>query len=331
MRIVFHIGAGKSGSSAIQGTLARNRQLLAEAGVFVPPTDLSPTGPTSGNQVFAFEQIKGPDPTKAAQRFRELMQALISHAEQHTMHTIIFSAENLSNPYEWGPVLSPALQDHSVETVFYVRRQDQYLLSAWQQWGAKIGIGFDEWLLRHLGTDGDWSIPIRQWREVTKDENVRVFDRDHLVDGDVVADFFATIGHADLDVNFAGEVNTSFGIAAEELMLDAKGVFEGPHDNRFARFLQRVGQGGEKKQPGESRLTTLERQLIVKHYAASNTWVRNNCFPADSALPLQLFPLQPESGTMPSEEELLSQKLGLIVEMIFGEHLDRMTTNNANE
>ena len=332
MRIVFHIGAGKSGSSAIQATLAQNRVKLAAAGILIPPTDLSPKGPTSGNQVFAFEQLKGPEPSKAAAQFAALFEPLVAEAEQEAMHTVIFSAENLSNPFEWGPVLSPALEGHTIETILYVRRQDEYLLSAWQQWGLKINVSFDEWLLRHLGKTADWSIPIKQWRNVGSNarEHVRVFSRDLLINGDVVADFCETLGFADLDLVYSGNVNQSYGIAAEELMLDAAEVFDGPHDNRFARFLDRVGQGGHTKQEGESRLSTLERQLILNHYADSNEWIRQNCFPPEESLPPRLFALPPESGAMPSDTELLHKKLGLIVELIFGEHLDRIEVNDAN-
>jgi len=320
MRIIFHIGAGKTGSSAIQHALATNQSELIREGIFLPSEDLTTNGKVTGYHVWWFENVKQMESCKALEEVSSKLSSVITEAEEKSCDTVLFSAENLSNPFSWSGLLKQVLHGHDVSVLMYIRRQDEYLLSAWQQWGIKTGSRLEEWLFKNIGTTGDWSVPIKEWQTIATDKlMVRVYQRERLCNGDVVDDFFDTIGiDASEFTKSKKNVNSSYNIAVEELALAAPALFEGAHDNQFFNMVQQYGIDAHKKAKGESRLSGTERRSIIDRYQTSNQWIKSEYF-GDLAGPLFDMPGEKEYRVLtPSEIE--TKKWALVAELVYGMH-----------
>src|ERR1051326_4059217 len=133
-RLILHIGANKTGSSAIQEFLRVNVEALASSSVVVAPSDLMKTGPVTGQHVPFLEHLRETrtDGRKiVSERISLLMGEIPNNA------TLVISAENLSNLNGTNELFADVAAEHDVRVVCYVRRQDELLLSSWQQWGSK--------------------------------------------------------------------------------------------------------------------------------------------------------------------------------------------------
>lgn len=319
MKLIFHIGAGKTGSSAIQHSLVINNQNLNNNGIFVPTDNLSDDGKRTGYHVWYFESIKKMDSSAAIDELKNGIERSVADAKENNCHTVVFSAENLSNPFQWSEYLSDIVEPYETAIVMYIRRQDEFLLSAWQQWGLKSGKTFELWLTENIGVMGDWSNTLREWSRFVGTENmiVRVYERDALVDRDVVSDFFSLIGSdAGNIARSKSTVNPSYSIAAEELALSASAVFENSHDNEFFRFLDQHACINHKKNGGESRISVAQRNSILSRYSASNNWIKSTFFEGQEA-PLFSPPHETDYQLL-SGSELEEKKWALVMELIYG-------------
>ena len=335
MKLTFHIGAGKAGSSAVQRGLAVSKRVLADHGILVAPVDLEPGGNVGGQQVFAFQAIKQLEPLESRQTFRHKLHALIADAETRGAKQLIFSAENLSNPHPWSEIVGHSLADHEVEVVIYIRRQDNFLISAWQQWTLKRGIPFDSWLLEVVGIEGDWRLPIEEWTKIASDGRmiVRLYERDRLEGGDVTRDFFTVCDLPTTSLSEPAVVNRSYGIAAEELAMSSGNLFTDPHDSGFFDFLDRYCSGAHLKRKHESRLTVAQRQAVVARYQQSNAWIRSNFFsgPEHADVPDTLFtPPRQTDGRPPSQADVEQNMLAILTEAVYGMHREREQADQSN-
>ena len=193
MRVVLHIGGAKCGSSAIQACLARNADCLGERGVCVPGTALDFGSDVTGEQIWFFENaaVAG-DHALVANHLTDLVDA----ARERGFSTVVISAENLCNHATLAPVFADGLSETDTRIVFYVRRQDDFLISSWQQWNLKRYPSLEAFLEARAGKDARWFSMIEPWAEAFGDDriSVRPFVRSRLVDGDVVTDFFRAAG-----------------------------------------------------------------------------------------------------------------------------------------
>src|SRR5262249_40429884 len=128
----------KTGSTSLQWYLRRNAETLAKNGVLVPGIDMSPASPVEGQQVQFFEKLV---PIDAAGRrfFLEKITKLVDHARENDSTDIVLSAENLSNSKGFEQLFVNISQITPVKIIAYIRRQDDYIISAWKQWHFKEG------------------------------------------------------------------------------------------------------------------------------------------------------------------------------------------------
>ncbi|WP_119068493.1 hypothetical protein [Rubrobacter indicoceani] len=333
-RITVHVGANKTGSSAVQRFLGRNAALLfRRENIVVPNKDfewLKKVGP--GNQVFAFQELLN-GPEKERGRLDEALGRIFrDHPETQR---IVLSAENLAAHPEAPDLFSKLAEEYRVEVVMYVRRQDEFLLSSWQQWNSKISTDFWAWLVSEVGRLGDWEAYLRNWERVVPKENikVRVYERPKLRDGDVVADFHAALG---LRVPFdkltypKGSVNPSY---SDEIMDLVKGndlIFDDAHDNRFYHFIAELTGDHFKKSSGESSITMAQRRTILKRYEAQNRRVKERYLPRNSEIGAELFtqPTEEDYRYVP-QDELDRRKLEFLTTLVY--RLHRRNSEQGNE
>src|SRR3569623_1694562 len=186
-RLIIHIGAPKTGSSAIQAALAAAAPSLRKAGMLVPDCELGTHGDIEGHQVFFVERSVN-QPTVLIDAIDRLR---VSGLPERDLRAIVIRAENL---LERGAALAGKLAVlkayFDVQIVAFVRRQDDLFASAWQQWYCKVHSDLWAWTISELGRYGNWWQQLQPWLAAFGREHVavRIYPpRDH---GDSVRDFF---------------------------------------------------------------------------------------------------------------------------------------------
>lgn len=146
VKLILHPGHNKCGSSSIQSFLYSNIDELAKQGVYLPDRDFK----------FLFEaqksQLNLQSPIFYLQKiieqnnfsyFEKRVSAVLNKAEESNCKAIIISAENLSNGsgVKKGRKIHEILASYFLEklVIYHIRRQDEFLVSSWQQWGHKRG------------------------------------------------------------------------------------------------------------------------------------------------------------------------------------------------
>lgn len=210
--LVLHVGATKTGSTSIQEFLAHNREALAAHGVLYPhafgdlrrlrlslmvtPDDALP------NRLWV---RSGLGDTAPAEFRRTMRERLLEEFEASGCQQVVLSDETLFG----GPPatvtevrrLADAIAG-SVRVLVYLRRQDDHLVSMYQQavrGGAVQRLA--DWALRPRHRIYDYHRRLRMWRRrVTSDGIiVRPFEPAAFHGGSLVSDFFAAAGIATPD------------------------------------------------------------------------------------------------------------------------------------
>jgi hypothetical protein len=280
MNIYLHIGWHKTGTTAIQRLLLRNpaelkrqlRMIYPAAGLYKAAHSLPVWGLQSPVRDALLKQIGC---TRApAALFRDIFEeAAAAKAE-----SIMLSAEEFSPIHRYSlERLARCLEGHRVVVIAYVRRQDEYIESVYNQMvkfhRSRYRQPFEPFIERQLETDRlHYDLYFRQWATVFGRENlrIRVYDRKRFRDQDVRCDFCDVIGLKQAPLEWQREdVNES---------LDADSVFFLSRFNRVPLTEEQHGVvvGALKElaagAPARSSrlLETAERVRIVSHYAESN-------------------------------------------------------------
>lgn len=279
-RLVVHIGAGKCGSSAIQQFLLANRHDLRKRGVLFPGRNLEDDDTRGSQQLQFFEDNIDDDSFPDLVRRRLIGLHEIVMAEE--LHTVVISAENLINPKPF-PRLFAGLEDRfDIRVVAYVRRQDDYVVSGWQQWHIKRYADFWDYYGRIRGRI-DWHRDLERWSRVVGPGavTVRDFSSRKLVDGDVVTDFCHVVGLDPDDYQRIAFANRSLHERFNPLISrHREALFTSVHDNGFYRFLEDLlGDAAYKDYSGSSLLTLSERRMIFNDHGEANERLRADYFP----------------------------------------------------
>ena len=316
--LILHIGGAKCGSSAIQAYLAQNSTALAGRGIGVPGTALDFESDVTGEQIWMFENAATHGLHASA--LCDKVARLFDNATERGISRIVLSAENICNHPALACVLADATRDRSVQIVFYVRRQDDFLISSWQQWHLKLYDTVEAFLADRVGRLGCWMTMIEPWAKAFGDDAiaVRPFTRSHLKDGDVVADFFDCIGISQNElVPLARPANPSFDEALARLAHRVRDVFKDQHDNRFYEVMVRLlGTSALKSDPGSSLLDLDTRRRIVLRYAQENDALKARFLPELGEGPLFEQPM-PKDVRPVSDSEQMSQDIAMLTRAVF--------------
>lgn len=158
IRLFFHIGAGKTGTSSIQHTLRKDRNALKDRGVWYlglmlehAPQRTYPWQLASGSEAF-----HKTDPAVASRQLHEILTATVTAARSSGAHTLIWCNESFFTRNEKTRAPLKALMSDGVDVQFvaYVRRHDAWVRSAYVQWAIKHKtnrgpiLSFQEWVRR---------------------------------------------------------------------------------------------------------------------------------------------------------------------------------------
>lgn len=193
MKIIFHIGMGKTGTSSIQHALSENRAALAERNMHYLGMWFSDIDPAYRGfaGLHAFFDAVAADPEALAKQFSGMCAA---RAKKDGVDTFILSNEGLFGHVGAAtPFLKALGRMMDVSLVLYIRDPRAWLPSAYTQWGV-----------RHKEQDGEIQSfakrarvligqygGVRLWREAFPNELIA---REHAKGLDVVQDFAEVIG-----------------------------------------------------------------------------------------------------------------------------------------
>lgn len=316
-RVILHIGGSKCGSSAIQAFLAKNAEALADRSVGVPGQKLDFESTVTGEQIWFLE-----DAAAAGQHelIRDRVIALTSQAKKRGLSTIVISAENICNHPDLAEVMTSALEGADVQIIFYVRRQDDFLISSWQQWNLKRFDRVEDFLKERVGQDACWFDMIVPWADAFGDArvSVRPFLRERLTKGDVIRDFFACANLSPDGLEpLSKNANPSFDEALARLAHRVRDVFDGPHDNRFyAAMVRLIGEDALKKGSASSLLSLEVRRLILASYEQQNVALKRRFLPELGDAPLFPEPIA-DDVIVKSEAEKLNDEIAMLTRAVY--------------
>jgi len=259
--LVVHIGKPKTGSSAIQSFLDRNRRELASRrGILYPNLKAEPfdEGSCLNHSSFIVKF--------AAADTAERVVRAIEFARSRGCSMVLLSSE--SNNVRYCEIVSAVVKRTRVpvRVICYVRRQDHLLESAWKQWGLRMNLrDIEAYMHKELealaqgrksqfdhAVLADWSEHVGAGAVI-----VRPYEKGQLRGEDVVTDFLSLIGiegrqgFLDRDDN-AMDSNKGFRPKAMEFLQLCRAAMGPLHDNRMLELFYDALGGGNQKLPFES-------------------------------------------------------------------------------
>jgi capsular polysaccharide biosynthesis protein len=278
-RVILHIGTGKTGTSSIQNYLLANRPvLMAEHDV-----DFLEFGLERVTQADEVITAHYPLAYWLSECREKQARELVSHIENSPCGTVLLSCENFYHLLfeQQLAFLAEHLRPFSVEVLCYVRRQDQYIESAWKQ-QVKVGefkMPFAEFMRRHTdpaaiqSAHANYHRMLLRWAEVFGPEAVhlRVFDPSEFASGDLLDDFLQACGVDPLAGSSALERPSASNLAIPSELIEllrvanAMKLVEKSDQELFFRFLRGAGEFANP-----SLMTRADRLAVVGTYRASN-------------------------------------------------------------
>ena len=155
-KLILHIGANKTGSSAIQRFLSTNNLALREEGIIVPNKNFQVARNIEGHHVFSFVELLN-NPLEGQKRLGDALDAVDAAYPKAT--AILLSAENLTANPAAPSLFEDLVKRYDIEVIIYIRRQDEFILSSWQQWYSKIWTDFWAWVISVVGTLSGLEMP----------------------------------------------------------------------------------------------------------------------------------------------------------------------------
>tara|TARA_B100000424_G_scaffold154684_1_gene118217 strand:- start:1010 stop:2008 length:999 start_codon:yes stop_codon:yes gene_type:complete len=310
MKLVLHPGHSKCGSTTIQKAIIKNRKLLESHGYVIPDPQMRTLGDEGFNpngetpRAFfrhAMEQ-KDLEPLKAK-------LARIKEKYGDSSQSVLISAENLVNQLgaASGLNIHRLLRDtfDSHEVIYYIRRQDQFIMSAWQQWGYKKGLSLQAFVEQALrGKNPNYRVIASAFSNLYGKSNVTVVPllRDSLIEGDLVADFFARLGITSGVQKPADSIdNKSLNPYLCEALSKVNHIFRDIHDESIKHQLETHASGHSGLyRRDDDYLSTESRSHILEVYAKDNQFISDNFVGRDDWCHYQKTSALPSSSSSPS-------------------------------
>ena len=204
--LVLHIGSGKAGSTSIQFFLRDNRERLGELGLLYPRSP----GPARHTQLSLFvksdaELVSAPEWSRQKQsepaKFRKAFRRrLFNEIEHSDLSRVLLSDEVLFGSSVAALRRLRRFTDRiaeNIRVVVYLRRQDDHMVSRYQQ-GVKIGWvqRLEEWAREDMSDLYDYHARLRRWEQILGPSElvVRRFESESFVDGSLFQDFLDAAG-----------------------------------------------------------------------------------------------------------------------------------------
>ena len=344
--IELHIGLEKTGTTAIQAYLGSNRHvLIAEHGILFPR---SLGGRLSANLAAACQlterlddlrKIRGLLTPDAVDAYRaQLAEAFALELAHERPTRLVITCEHLSSRLHQQAELA-RLRDfllphaRSLRVWVYLRRQDAFLVSAystavrsgrsapfrWPKAGTeRRDLHFDRLLDRWAGVFGEAAV------------RPRIYDRRHLLGGDIVSDFCAALDLPPGLERSTAEANTSLNARLLEFLRE--------FNDRVPRFIEdrvnpRRGDIGialaGADVPGDRLDAMPGAAAFYARFAAGNQAVAQRWFADSDRVPADLFDPPPPERAAGDAPPLDSDELLDVCAQLWGHAQEKLAAERA--
>ena len=262
--VTLHVGTGKAGSSTIQFFMRDNRDALASLGILYPRT------PGGGRHGLLGLSAKPPEEMMASPEWprqkqsdpaefrRHVRRRLVKEIAQSGLPRVLMSDEIIFGASP-PTVRSLAAFTHriarSVRLVVYLRRQDDHLVSRYQE-GVKVGgvSRIEDWASQDMSRLYDYHarLAFHARRFEPSAIAVRRFEKGAFVDGSLLQDFLDAAG---IEARAADLVP----VADRNRSLDAETV-------EFLRLFNRV-----RVEQGAAREGQIDNRELVTRLSPAST------------------------------------------------------------
>ncbi|PPC74650.1 hypothetical protein C4K68_25390 [Pokkaliibacter plantistimulans] len=231
-----------------------------------------------------------------------------SLAKVHGCNRVIISAENLVN-YLKQPIgrrIHEAFRTHfdGVKVVYYIRKQDSFLLSAWQQWGHKEGLSFPEYVNQSLKHGNpNYHVAVSLFKEIYGKDNLKVFplERSFLKENNLISDFCdkASINIHGLDTNIIDRNQGLSPLLCENLS-NINNIYSSIHDSSIKSLLEKISPESTLLYKKDSSfLTNSIKRKIINRYIDKNREIQSEFFPE--------IPLEEAFGTYEDSDPAINK------------------------
>lgn len=272
MNIYFHIGYHKTGTTALQAFLHENRNSLKEQGV-------NYVGMERNHYMYSVlyhrpEYYEALKPLEAL----PIRKALFHELKTRRYDKLIISSEGFCEGRFVPGLLAKDLKGvvderDSVKIVIYLRRQDLWLQSAYQQRVKQTNFRESATFAETLGVNNEfvnYAVKLAQWEEPFGRENLIVRTYEPSLGMDILRDFAETVGfeyHESFVIPERRSSNMGINLDLLELMriLNKLGGSVEMHEKLLA-----LGSEKMTTESGLSLLSVAQRVEILKKFEASN-------------------------------------------------------------
>lgn len=277
---ILHIGAPKTGSTALEKFLADNAQVLSKSGWEYPTVNIRGFGHhdlaylvSSGYPDWATPQ------TKTLDELQQDLAVAVKDNEKIILSSEIFYLQ--PNPEGVAEVLSKlGYLTNNVKVVVYVRRQDDIHISWYNQAIKAQGYtGNIKNSIKETHAKWDYSYHLTLWSDVFGKENilVRPYQAEDMISSDICLDFASLVG---LPVNNLFFPQKSSNTRINNDILEYQRIINGlplsaEEKRSFHKQLMELTIHSSKLDLFDDSplLSTIEREQILNEYENSNRQV----------------------------------------------------------
>ncbi|KIC15143.1 hypothetical protein [Leisingera sp. ANG-Vp] len=329
-KLFLHIGFNKTGSTSIQRNLVLNAAALQQRGILYPNDPAAPFMqniqhvPLAG--AMPNHYLSWLTPAKRATLDRAY-SSLTSHLEARDFHTLVLSSEGFGSPatgLRKAAWVKEQFAAYDVTVIAYIRRQDAYFLSAYQE-EVKAGCSTpfcfdsypDERILR-------FAQRLKPWRRVFGADKVAVrpFDRRFWPEGELFYDFLSILGASREGLALAPPQNEGLDYRAVGLLQQLNQISGAAGGGQQLRHRNRVLiQALARLQPEDGakqkmQLSTEQIRILRRHFRAGN----ERALAGSGITPAEFFPPPPRGQQArlqppPPETGLLLQLLSDLADL----------------
>ena len=305
MQLIIHPGYAKCGSSSIQSFLYSNCQYLEDLGVYLPDKAFRFSFESNAEPLHLippnsyFEELITAQDWRA---FETRLAQILAYAHEKKYKAILVSSELLghecflSSIQEIHKILSCYFRD--IKLCFYIRRQDDYLVSSWEQWSHKIGASLEKYVNQSLQNHlPDYLKIARLLEEVYGNASLHVvpIHRKAFKGDNLVSDFCQRIA-LDMPESLNSDIRANVGINPYlcDILYRLPHLYKSQHDYSIKNLLTCYIEGEDLLfKSGKSILEPSLRSRVVEHFRRDNEVLQSKYFnylSVDEVFGLDAFP-----------------------------------------
>lgn len=299
--LYLHIGFGKTGTSSLQSFFARNQERLSGLGVYYPSTGRD--GLDAHHYIATAARPGGGTGYDTDRSWEDYVALLREEIAGRPEPNVLISSEVFSGRLSWRLLRMLKGVFREIRVIGYVRRQDVLIASNYNQWVKSenltkklnelvvLPFHFDVWM-------GVWEKFLGGFPGQLI---VRPFEREQLVNGNVIDDFMSAIFGIEVDGTFAPpdglRANQRLSLDALEFKRVVNCLCPGNISSAFIEPLMQYSQRALVAAPEDEGaiLAPQERRALLDAFAAGNALVARRYLNRPDGMLFKTPPPDPEA------------------------------------